>query len=67
MTPRAKQTLQNYIEAIGGIESLPKDERMTYLKTLIQTLNSWELSGCYDKMESFYNFNISDKPMIPEK
>lgn len=67
MTPRAKQTLQNYIEAIGGIESLPKDDRMTHLKTLIQTLNSWELSGCYDKMESFYNFNISDKPMIPEK
>ena len=67
MTPRAKQTLRNYINDIGGIKSLPKGKRLTYLKTLIQILNSWELSGCYDKMESFYDFNISDKPMIPEK
>ena len=67
MTSRAKQTLQNYIEAIGGIESLPKDKRLTYLKALIRVLNSWELSGCYDKMESFYDFTISDKPIIPIK
>ena len=67
MTDRAKQTLRNYIEAIGGIESLPKDKRLTYLKALIRVLNSWELSGCYDKMESFYDFTISDKPIIPIK
>jgi len=67
MTNRAKQTLRNYIEVIGGIESIPKGERMAYLKAWVRMLNSWELTGCYDKMESFYDFTISDKPLMPIK
>jgi hypothetical protein len=67
MTPRAKQTLRNYINDVGGIGSFPKGKRLTYLKAWIRMLNSWELSGCYDKMESFYDFTISDKPLMPIK
>ena len=63
MTPRSKQTLRNYIEAIGGIKSIYVHDRTKYIKALITFLNSCELSGIYDKMEKFYNYIISNKPM----
>ena len=64
MTSRAKQTLLNYIEAIGGIESFPKGKRLTYLKAYIDMLNNLEESGIYEKMKIQYDFKISMKPMI---
>ena len=42
MTDRAKQTLRNYINDVGGIESFPKGKRFIYLKALIIMLNDLE-------------------------
>ena len=64
MTDRAKRTLRNYINDIGGIEIFPKGKRFIYLKALIIMLNDLEEYGLYEKMKIQYDFKISIKPMI---
>jgi hypothetical protein len=63
MTNRAKQTLRNYIEIIGGIKAIHHRYRLKYIKAYIIFLNDMEFSGLYDKMEYFYDYTVSPRPM----
>ena len=62
MTNRAKQSIRNYIEDIGGIKSIMKRDRMKYARATIQLLNDLEESGLYDKTTAYYMCGISLKP-----
>jgi hypothetical protein len=64
MTDRAKQSIRNYIEDIGGIKAIMKRDRMKYAKATIKLLNDLEESGLYDKMHILYRYEISLKPFI---
>lgn len=64
MTDRAKQSVRNYIEDIGGIKAIMKRDRMKYARATIQLLNDLEESGLYDKMHILYRYEISLKPFI---
>jgi hypothetical protein len=64
MTDRAKQSIRNYIEDIGGIKAIMKRDRMKYARATIQLLNDLEESGLYDKMLILYRYEISLKPFI---
>lgn len=64
MTDRAKQSVRNYIEDIGGIKAIMKRDRMEYARATIQLLNDLEESGLYDKMHILYRYEISLKPFI---
>jgi len=63
MTPRAKQTLRNYVNDIGGMKVIYHKDRLKYIKAWIKYLNSCELTGCYDKMMEFYDYTVSPIPM----
>jgi hypothetical protein len=64
MTNRAKQSIRNYIEDIGGIKAIMKRDRMKYARATIKLLNDLEESGLYDKMCMLYRYEISLKPFI---
>ena len=64
MTNRAKQSIRNYIEDIGGIKAIMKRDRMKYARATIKFLNDLEESGLYDKMIVQYEYRISLKPFI---
>lgn len=64
MTNRAKQSIRNYIEDIGGIKAIMKRDRMKYARAIIKLLNDLEESGLYDKTVMLYPFGISLKPFI---
>ena len=63
MTDRAKQTLRNYINDIGGMKAIYNKYRLKYIKACIEFLNNLESNGIYDKMKVMYDFKISLKPM----
>ena len=64
MTDRAKQSVRNYIEDIGGIKAIMRRDRMKYARAIIKLLNDLEESGLYDKMMVQYWWGISLKPFI---
>ena len=64
MTDRAKQSIRNYIEDIGGIKVIMRRDRMKYARAIIKLLNDLEESGLYDKMMVLYGWGISLKPFI---
>jgi hypothetical protein len=64
MTDRAKQSIRNYIEDIGGIKVIMRRDRMKYARAIIKLLNDLEESGLYDKMHILYRYEISLKPFI---
>ena len=59
MTARGKQTIINYIEAIGGIESIPKEDRYLLIKELVRFINEFERLGLYDKFDKVFPFNMN--------
>ena len=59
MTERGKKTIVNYIEAIGGIERIPKEDRYLLIKGLVQFINEFERLGLYDKFDKLFPFNIN--------
>lgn len=64
MTDRAKQSIRNYIEDIGGIKAIMRRDRMKYTRAIIKLLNDLEESGLYDKTVLLYPLGISSKPFI---
>lgn len=64
MTSRAKLSIRNYIEEIGGIKAIMKRDRLKYARAIIKYLNDLEESGLYDKMTAQYEYTISLKPFI---
>jgi hypothetical protein len=64
MTDRAKQSIRNYIEDIGGIKAIMRRDRMKYARAIIKLLNDLEESGLYDKISVQYMYGISLKPFI---
>jgi len=63
MTDRAKQTLRNYIEDIGGMKAIHHRCRLKYIKAYITFLNDMEFNRLYDKMKYFYDYTVSPRPM----
>ena len=63
MTPRAKQTLRNYINDIGGMKAIYHKDRLKYIKAYVILLNDMEVNGLYDKMKYFYDHTVSPIPM----
>jgi len=64
MTDRAKQSIRNYIEDIGGIKAIMRSDKMKYARAIIKLLNDLEESGLYDKITMQYMYGISLKPFI---
>ena len=64
MTDRAKQSIRNYIEDIGGIKVIMRRDRIKYARAIIKLLNDLEESGLYDKMCIQYHWGISLQPFI---
>ena len=64
MTNRAKQSIRNYIEDVGGIKAIMKKDRIKYAKAAIYFLNNLEEHNLYDKMVIMYEWRISLKPFI---
>lgn len=59
MTQRGKQTIINYIEAIGGIKKIPKEDRYLLIKGLVGFINEFERHGLYDKFDKVFPFTMN--------
>lgn len=59
MTQRGKQSIVNFIEAIGGIKKVPKKDRYLLVKALIRLVNEFEEKGLYDKTKRIFPFMCS--------
>ena len=63
MTPRVKQMVKNYLQAID-INTVKKSKRIPLIKECIFKLNHLEKSGLLDKMRLIYPM-MSPKPGVP--
>jgi len=63
MTPRVKQMIRNYLQAID-INNVKKSKRIPLIKECIFKLNHLEESGLLDKMRIIYPM-LSPKPGVP--
>ena len=63
MTPRVKQMIRNYLQAID-INNVKKSKRIPLIKECIFKLNHLEESGLLDKMRIIYPM-LSPKPEVP--
>lgn len=59
MTQRGKETIINFIEAIGGIKKIPKEDRYLLIKELVRFINEFEENGLYDKVKRVYPFTFN--------
>jgi hypothetical protein len=63
MTPRVKQMVKNYLQAVD-INTVKKSKRIPLIKECIFKLNHLEESGLLDKMRIIYPM-MSPKPGVP--
>ena len=63
MTPRVKQMIRNYLQAVD-INNVKKSKRIPLIKECIFKLNHLEESGLLDKMRIIYPM-MSPKPGVP--
>ena len=61
MKAETKKTINDYLDAIGGIESIEKSERMNYYKAVIQLQNDLDANGMRNKIQSLFPFSIMTK------
>ena len=64
MTPRVKKALKDYLQEIGGIDSIPKKDRKRHIKVCITALKVVEDAGMWDKMQEIYLFQGNSTPLI---
>jgi len=58
MKTETKESIKNYIEAIGGIETIQKDKRIGFIKFLIYSIEN----SLFSKIKAFYPFMIMNEP-----
>lgn len=59
MKAETKDKIKTYLETIGGIENIKKDNRICFIKFLIKLIDSKD----YDKIKSFYPFSIMNNTL----
>jgi len=59
MKTETKETINNYIEAIGGIENIKKEKRIGFLKFLIHYISNSD----FGKLKASYPFTIMNEPI----
>jgi hypothetical protein len=61
MTNNVKNSLNNYLEQIGGIDNIKEENKLKYLKALISFYSDLEKHNLLSKMKCFYPISIEYK------
>lgn len=61
MKAEIKESINKYLDAIGGIKSVRKSYRMLFLKAVIQLQNDLDSNGLGKSVVAIYPFGIMTK------